>query len=328
MMFLRECATRLDAGEPSDSVMSDLRARYSTLQCINVKTCLVRSMCTPCEEYVRAQRHLDQLIESDADADVIAAHRRTLPPRLPENVRRFTVSRAEARTCRRVSMHRTVLKNMSVERVPGRELLERARRILHTPHDVSLPELTFSIALATGRRECEILNGRSQMTVHTDYSCTFAGQAKKRHRDARDGEVSFIIPVLAPSHDVVDALEELRARQNHCVLTNRETSRRYQSLLSRSLHATHPWSACKRVHSLRGIYTCAVTQLFRWGDHSNAFVAMCVLGHAGLTESLTYTSFRIGEDVGEAGSLGDGHLTQPSTMAEPVVASCGVPDRK
>ena len=106
------------------------------------------------------------------------------------------------------------------------------------------PRTHLALMLLTGRRECEILNGQSVFTPHTEYSVSFLGQAKKR-----GAETEYVIPTLAPVDQIVATLASLRDRQQHTVLTNHATSRRYQSYLSRSLTALDPWSECKRVHS-------------------------------------------------------------------------------
>ena len=183
----------------------------------------------------------------------------------------------------------------------------------------SIPELTFALMLTTGRRECEILNGTSILEVHTEYSMSFYGQAKKRGVDD-----TIVVPVLAPSTRIVEAMHVLRTRQKYSSLSNIRTSRRYQSYLSRYMSETvSPWRQCRKVHSLRGCYACMVFQLFDWGVHSSAFVTMCVLGHSGLNESLVYTPFHLGRDFGDEPSLGQGHFTEwvPPTKMETILQS-------
>ena len=329
MDFLRSCAARLDGGEEAERVMRDLRLRYSTVRCVNVKACLVRGMCTPTPEYVDAceqllTRHPELKDAYDANTSIFSnsVDRKilcTLPRRHSENVRKFTVSREELRECKRTSARNAIVKNKFSERVDGRELLRHARLVIETCCDPwSIPELTFALMLVTGRRECEILNGKSTLVVHTDYSMTFGGQAKKRGcADA------IVVPVLAPSTRVETALGALRKRQNYVRLSNVETSRRYQSYLSRYIADTSsPWRQCRKVHSLRGCSACMVSQLFEWGSHSSAFVTMCVLGHSGLNESLVYTPFHLGRDFGDEPALGPGHFTEWLTPEESQRDAC------
>lgn len=315
MNFLAECAKRLDAGEPACDVMREFRERYTTLRCVNVKACLVRNMCALNPEYVNARDELLRENQSEELRDVLINGAKctsldvlealqTLPHRLTENVRQFTISKQELRTCKRETSRRALEKNRCSERVAGRQLLSHARRILACPAETQggIPELTFALMLATGRRECEILNGYSTFEINGPYSLRFTGQAKKRR-----SHDTFVIPCLAPPEHILGTLEILRKRQGNVVLSNTETSKKYQSYLSR--HIRHsPWN-CKRVHSLRGVYTCMAHRLFDWRDYSNAFVAMCILGHSGLTESLVYTPFQLGDDFGDEPHLGAGEFT-------------------
>lgn len=330
MEFLRECARRLDTGESSEKVMHDLRQRYTTLRCVNVKSCLVRKLCAlspvyeaACAELLR-RADLDEEMRSEVRAYIECGTRctreesialvRALPPRMPENVRRFALSREESRACRRLGAQRAVEKNKVMKRVPGRTLLAHARCILDECGVSCKPlsELVFALLLVTGRRECELLNGRSSLTLEgaSPYALTFGGQAKKRRGAPA---TSYTIPTLAPAADVVRGLRALRSAQNKGVMMeerqsrdNAATSRCYQSYLSRHLSSTPPWNACPHVHALRGIYACIATRLFDWGDHSDAYVVMSILGHAGMTESLVYTPFRLGDDFGDEPRLGLG----------------------
>ena len=313
MDFLRRCAQRLDAGESADAVLVDLRERYTTTGCVNVKACLVRKMCTPSREHTEACARiaedcadLREWFDGETFRDgVERSVWKGLPPRNTDNVRRFTVSRDELKQCKRVAAQRAIVKNKYSERVNGRTLLSHARAVVDDTQHSTIMELSLALMVLTGRRECEILNGRSTLSVHTSYSLTFAGQAKKRGR----GD-PYVVPVLHDAQRIVDALDRLRQLQGRVTLTNRATSRRYQSHLGRHMASHSPWSDCKRVHSLRGIYTCIVTRLFDWRDHSSAFVAMCILGHSGITESLVYTPFHLGGDFGQEPGLGEGHFTE------------------
>jgi len=312
--FLNACARRLEAGEDAERVMVDLRARYTTLRCVNVKACLVRAMCAAsrehtdaCVELMARREELREWFDASVGTfrgGIERAVWTQLPPRHCENVRKFTITRAELRTCKRASATQTILKNKFSERVHGRALVRHARAVvLDDGNTVNVAELALALMLVTGRRECEILNGRSVFTPHTEYSVLFAGQAKKRGPHAE-----YVIPVLVRAPDVVRAVERLRSKQGGVMLSNRDTSRRYQSYLGRHVATRHPWTQCTRVHSLRGVYTCMAARLFHW-DHADAFVAMCILGHTGLMESLVYTPFHLGDDFADEPRLGVGHLT-------------------
>lgn len=326
MDFLRECAASLDEGVPAEVVMAKMRERYTTASCLNVKTCVVRQMCAPSPAYtsacetllrlesdVNARAVLEEAFRTGRSADPrIRAKLATLPHRLPDNVYALRVTRAEMRECKRLSSRTRLEKNRKRRRVGGRALLSEARATLADP--TTVVDLAMALMLVTGRRTCEVLNGQSSLEVVDEYTLLFGGQAKRRGcADA------YLIPCLVPSREVVRAFEVLRTKQGHVVLTNRETSLRYQSPLSQRLRKKEDaWSDVGCVHGLRGVYACMALRLFTWeGDESDAFVAMCILGHRDLHESLVYTPFHLGDDFGDEPRLGRGRLTAPAPPETP-----------
>lgn len=320
MDFLRECALALDAGEDAEAVLARMRERYTTARCLAVKTCLVRKMCAdPSPAFCTAR---DALLAS-ADADVaprlraaldgeeadedVRALLATLPPRLAPNVRALRVSRAEVREVKRLSARSAVQKNKTVRDVDGRSLLAAARGIVAGSDGASVTTLALALMVLTGRRTCEVLNGRSGVEAVGEHTVRFVGQAKRRRAD----EEGYVVPTLCPAADVVATLDVLRAKQGHCQLTNRQTSRRYQSALHQKLvEWSGPWTQCGCVHGLRGAYACMALRLFEWGSRSPAYVTMCILGHVGLHESLVYTTMRLGDAFSVEPTLGEGALTE------------------
>lgn len=348
MAFVAECAARLDAGESSDSVMRDVRQRYTTVTCLNSKLSQVRSLCRPSDAYQEAVA--DALVRADGeetrsriaslaaaggrlrldDSEAVRTAVRSLPPRLTDNVRALRLSRHELRECKRVQAAKAIEKNMARVAVCGRTLLAHARAVVAHPTEVrgGIPELTLALMLVTGRRECEVLNGRSAIAVHTTHSLTFRGQAKKRDGgDPEDEREERVVPCLASAREVVECLAHLRTRQRHAVASNEETSRRYQSYLSRHMRSVSPWMETRtHVHSLRGIYTCMAHALFDWGLHTDAYVSMCILGHTSLAESLVYTTFDLGRAfLVHEPSLGRGHLTPHRSHPSPCAPTSAAP---
>lgn len=305
MEFLRSCALQLDEGTPADVVLETMKQRYTTVRCLNVKTCLVRALCTPSNEYTRAvadllasandddaRRDLEAALDGkEASAEARAAVR-GLPPRLTSNVRALTLDRTAMRTCKRLAAQSAVAKNRHRVRVDGQALLDLAGSIVRAPHSYSLSQLALSLMLLTGRRTCEVLNGRAQFVPAERRAFVFGGQAKQRGKDA-----SYTIPCLDDTDVVLAALAALRSKQNHSQLDNRATSLRYQSLLARTLVMDDGWKQCRKVHALRGIYVRLALALFTFeGDPTDAYITMCILGHKGLTESLVYTTYDVGTD--------------------------------
>ena len=327
MEFLLDCAQRLDEGAPADDVLADLAARYTTPRSLSVKTCLVRQLCRPTDEHTRAlaaacAAHPDAAdalrrgragpTDDDATRKLVAA----LPPRLPSNVRALRVSRAQMLECKRLGARSAMRKNREGVRVDGRALLAYARDVVARPQARSLPTLAFALMLVTGRRTCEVLNGHSCVVPDGEYFVRFVGQAKRRTAP----DTPLRVPVLERADVVAAALAALRRMQGDGVrLTNQQTTRRYQSLLSRSLAADDVWRPCRRVHGLRAIYASMALRLFDWAavdpPPSPSYVAMSILGHVGLSESLVYTTYHLGAFDAEP-SLGVGVLDAPAPADE------------
>ena len=253
MEFRKQCAAALDAGTPASEVMAWLRARYTTARSLQVQTCLVRQLC-----------------KDTTHSNVLA----------------LRVTRDEVRAIKRDRAQTAIGKNRTMRRIDGGALLREAHARLRDEATPTL-DLALALLLLTGRRTCEVLNGRSVLAHEGPYAVRFGGQAKQR----RVSGEAYVIPTLVPAECVVEAMARLRVRQRHAQLSNRETSRRYQGSLSRRLVEVAPSVGC--VHGLRGAYACLALRLFDWGDASPAFVTMTILGHRGLHESLVYTPFSL-----------------------------------
>lgn len=305
MDFLRECATELDEGASAASIRKKMETRYTTLQCLNVKMCKIRQLCQPDPTHIYAlKRELENCNETEREALIACANKRhargappsiqekfeRLPPRLMENARQLCLTHGEMREIKRMGIKKAIVKNKVPCEVDAKTLLEVARRIIRSPKEYDIAMLSLALLLVTGRRSCEVLSGKSTFSrvLNERYHLHFLGQAK-----ARGNRGGVIIPILEDVDAVLSAYEDLRRRQSFAVIERNEASRRYQSLLSRSLHDNAPWSQCQKVHGLRGIYTCISLKLFSWKE-ADAYVAMKILGHVSLKESLVYTPYKIG----------------------------------
>lgn len=319
MEFRRACAEALDAGAPAEEVLARMRKRYTTPRSLHVQTCLVRQLCAPAPAYAAARDALlaevqQQQQEEEDHQDLLprlvrslAAGRAcdpevrallaALPHRLPPNVYALRATRAEVREVKRLSARGAVEKNRTRRRVDGRALLAAARAgIAESKQDPI--DLALALMLLTGRRTCEILNGASTFAIEGEHALRFGGQAKRRG----GGGADYVIPTLAPAARVAEAWHALRALQGQAVLSNEATSRRYQGTLSRRVAAAWPQVGC--AHGMRGVYACMALRLFDWGDAADAYVAMGILGHRGLHESLVYTPFHLGDAFADEPRLG------------------------
>lgn len=271
MDFLRSCARRLDDGEAGDAVLAAMRERYTTPQCLSSKASLVRGLC-----------------QTD------------------EGRRRLSLPRDEMKACKRAGARAALQKNKTMRRVDARALLRCARDVLDRPDRAALEELVLSLIVLSGRRMVEVLAAGSLTEVRpvAPHTLRFEGQAKtKRARP-------YQIPVLHRAEAVEAAFREVARRVPRRdatpELSERQVlSRAYQSWLGRAL-AKHPvLRQAGRVHALRAVYACMCARLFEWDDdYSPAYVAMRVLGHASLGESLVYTPYMLGADFEQEPTLG------------------------
>lgn len=345
MEFLKECAHRLDEGVAAEKVLESMRERYTTPGCMKVKTCIVRRLCNADPQFDEAlqtaiakvppgiepprRRALYELVRhaawhgkfvtGDIEADQIL---KAMPPYLPRNVRDLHVTPSEIRECKKRARVSRLVKNHARVVVDGCALLSKARHDLR--HATTLSDLALSLMLLTGRRQCEILSGQStfEATDTTLFAARFTGQAKRRglrtyealqtktdDQQTTSEEVCYVIPLLDDFFTIRQGYQRLQTLQEGKVLDRDQTSRKYQSLLSRRLHEVFP--DAKHPHGLRGVYACMALRAFTWGDMSDSFVTMCILGHRDLDESLVYTTFDVGESfvTCHGKSLGTGHLT-------------------
>ena len=323
MEYLKSCASRLDSGEPAESVLACMRKVYTTPKCLNVKVCKVRQLCRPTLEF---EQKLEEILSRSSwssdnkslfesvisDGQHRRGWRRTgnhevdvaireLPPRISENARLLRLQMNEKRDVKQEDKLRKMEKNMVQHTIDGGQLLNIMRNLLSTSERIT--DLTLALLLICGRRTCEILNGRSEIqpVYETKFAMRFAGQAKQTGNSG-----SYVVPILCPFEDVRISFEKLRAMQKNQVLDNECTSRKYQSALGRRLK--HITCDVKNVHGLRGIYACIVYQLFDWSTHSLAYVTMKILGHKSLEESLAYTPNKV-EGLENEPLLGTGILT-------------------
>ncbi len=321
----------LDNGSSAQNVLTNMRTHYTTPECMKVKTCLVRKMCKLDPTFVNA---LDSLLVEGVDQDnrervrklvlesVKSCHRKKtneklvddilnkLPNHMPKNVRELHITRSEIRECKRNSRMSRLSKNQSRTCVNGVKLLEQARSEINCAVYVS--DIAFALMLLTGRRQCEILSGNAtfEEVEGNPYAARFTGQAKRK--SGTDGSHVYTIPLLETYDAILRAYTKLRELQNHMTLSKDQTSRKYQSLLSRRLVSRNDYfSDVGHPHGLRGVYACMALRAFTWGTMSDSFVTMCILGHRDLDESLVYTTFDVGEDFARVygKTLGHGELT-------------------
>jgi hypothetical protein len=129
------------------------------------------------------------------------------------------------------------------------------------------------------------MNGQSRFTRNDShrYSAIFHGQLKKQ----TDASPPFLIPLLVDFDTFLNAYTVLQRKQGDVShLSNDSISVRYHSNVKRAMQETLP--EIESLHDFRGIYIKMVYDAFTFPKMTFARVAMLALGHASLTESLSY----------------------------------------
>ena len=261
----------------------------------------------PREQYAIQRAHRSRAAWG-AEAERALAKLRLLPTNLDD----FTLPRDETLTLKRQREEHLLAKNDALLVVPEfAKLLATATAMMETATpDDAFPRLILPLLLVSGRRFAELVNGRSTFAPapHEHYAA-FSGQLKKRGAQA-----AYRIPLLVPYATFAKGLLALRQRQarsrtSAAALTNAQATARYQANVQRGLeggalpgmpHGSH-------IHDLRGAYVAAVGAMFV-SPVSAPRMAMRVLGHDTLQDSLAYSHVRL-QGVGALeGSLGPLHL--------------------
>lgn len=249
------------------------------------------------EELSLAQQY-DALRTRDSfvkDFDQLNKHMATFRL-VPDNLKTFQLTREEMEKCKE-GKRKTLLKRnkqaLFVEHAT--ELLQQQLHVL-TNGDTSFPVQVLALLFVSGRRECEILNGRSvfEPINNYPYHVYFTGVLKKKTKYLEEEEAhrTVVIPLLCNATLFLSALARLRARQKPDVprLTNTQVTQRYSGGLSNAQKECFPFLS--KVHDLRGVYVRYVDVMF---EHRSAFplVCMCALSHDVIQECLHYSSIRI-----------------------------------
>ena len=341
MDFLRECAKRLDAGEDGAAVLADVRARYATLNGVQQKLSVVRSLASVSSAFESEVRRrmpdageadVQRVLRGGRDARLKATDGEPpLPHRFPENFKAFSLTLAEQKQCKALAGQARMRKTCSRIGVDGRELLAYCRRIVDCAERAHPARLALAVMLLTGRRMVEVIGGGSELAAHDGdgdgdgdgcprHLMLFRGQAKRR--SAIDN--GYVIPVLHDSAALVHALSAIAGHFPPAYeatdvkqVRNQKTSRKYQSWLSRNLHADETLRSVGRPHALRAVYACMCVSLFEFvGDPAPCFITMNVLGHACLEESLVYSTVNLGPGFESEPKLGTTPIELPRLANE------------
>lgn len=224
---------------------------------------------------------------------------------LPKSMNTFKLTSAESLEFKQKQEVAQLEKNESVIVVPeGRQLVKVVLSMLEAAHpSQSYASLVLPLAIVTGRRMSELLNGQSSFAPASEHGSTYAlfsGQLKKKGQSK-----PYVIPLICNYFTLVKGFNALREKQAESssysetpavTLTNRQIKTRYQKSLHRALHqrkavVPHLPTDIKE-HDLRSIYAALVWHIYSCPD-TFARTAMKILGHTSLKESLSYNNVRI-----------------------------------
>ncbi|KAG5191349.1 hypothetical protein JKP88DRAFT_154228, partial [Tribonema minus] len=209
-------------------------------------------------------------------------------PLLPEYVKKLAMSRNERDVLAKKATKALEKKSVNSMQINAASLIDECVSISGNPKSNPF-DLACAIGLVSGRRMIEIFKtAEFELLDRDDRTLLFAGQAKKSFPCDAD---AYRIPTLAKSSAIVAGLRRLRDRKCADDMDNKQVNLKWSN--SANTAARRLLGDGHHFHDLRAIY--AVISFNATLPHSfslNAFVAK-VLGHAGLNNSLNYTSIHV-----------------------------------
>jgi len=209
---------------------------------------------------------------------------------IPDNMSTYTLTNDDMRLSRLRKTATLLSRNRrAIEIIEPNMLLRTQLQILQYGAK-SLATEILALLFVSGRRETEILNGKStfEPVSNSCYYTSFTGVLKKKPNLLEcDAPVVLVIPLLCTFELFAMALSRLRQRQagNLSTLTNKQISKRYCSQLCLANKKNFPMLT--KPHDLRGVYVRYVDLMF---EHTITFPLVCMLslGHDSMTEALHY----------------------------------------
>lgn len=211
-----------------------------------------------------------------------------------DNLKSLSISAEDKEKSAKLKKETLLQRNSSLLVVDdSADLLRYQVKILEdctTQEKVVKINVILALLFVSGRRECELLNGRSlfEKVQNRPFHVYFTGELKKKTRTTRRNT----IPLLCECETFLNALQCMRSAQSPDILTltNKEISNRYCSQLNAARKRIFPM--LKKTHDLRGIYVQYVNILFQ---HSTAIalLIMTILCHDVIEDSLFYNSISL-----------------------------------
>lgn len=208
---------------------------------------------------------------------------------LPENMNTFVLTADDLQKNIALKHETLVTRNSTaIEIVNPKDLLEAQLEILNNTTKYGSKQI-LALLLVCGRRETEILNGKStfEPVPGLPYHAKFNGVLKKKSNPMNNIDNTFQIPLLCTFTLFNNALQYLRNTQKEDILSmsNKEISKRYCSQLCTATKKHLPMLT--KPHDLRALYVRFVDALF---EHTLAYPLLCMksLGHETMMDTLHY----------------------------------------
>lgn len=217
---------------------------------------------------------------------------------LPENMESFQIEEKDMIVCKEQKKETLLQRNReAIDLKRPLKILEKQVKVLEEGSKNKIDEI-LALLLVSGRREAEILNGKSEFSSvpNLPYHVYFTGILKKKNNPMEEKKpLTIMIPLLCESNIFLKGLERMRASQKSDIvdLTNKQVSNRYCSQLKNAIKSRFPM--IHKTHDLRGVYIKMVDQIY---IHSLAFPYLCMmcLGHDAIEDSLHYQKINIVEN--------------------------------
>jgi hypothetical protein len=319
MAAVKTAVQQLLAGDSAATVMAEMQKTYTTPESMKKHMSLVRSKImdgghysnlfdtsslqkyaeTPeiaaflsanLKEQVKIQREHKSNPTWTEEAEECLAKLQILPV----NMNDFVLAKAESFKIKRRAATRLREKNANIINVPGGEaLLAHLTSILDnaSPTD-SFAVLLCALAAVSGRRSCELLNGKStfEPVANKPTLALFTGQLKTKSETPHP----FVIPLCCTFTSFTRGLEALRAIQARdggvAQFTNAEVTDKYRWVSVRAIPAL---AQLPNIKTLRSLYIMFVfDNLYDCPWSFNETACVC-LGHRELTESLHYAGLKV-----------------------------------
>jgi len=217
---------------------------------------------------------------------------------LPENFYTLKLSEEDHKSAQQNKNLSLLHRNLNIIKLCNSyEVLNTHVNILKFGSRNKIDEI-MSLIFVSGRRETEILNGKSEFHQidHMPFHAKFIGVLKKKKQLIGENITeTLIIPLLCEFTTFKTAFDRMRGHQSDDIqiMTNKQISNRYCSQLLDARKKAFP--TLTKTHDLRALYVKFANIMFQ---HNLAFPLFCMvsLGHDVIQDTLHYMTTSIEED--------------------------------